>query len=361
MHSEEGLMEHVEFDCPHCGQGLSMSDELSNDTVMCPECGQSIAFETPALPPPPIPLSCTRSSGAPGARLDEADPARGILRAGWICFGIGATAMVFLFLIPVWGFLFLAAGILGIVAMTRQKTGPGLALLLSSIFTPVLGGVLMTLLLVGATCAPLAIGISQAAKTTPRPIAKSTPRPSPPAASADPTATPTARRTLTLAEYIKVADSLAAGQPTRTMVQQEAAADKLRAKLESLTEESRIKMSVGIRNVRMHDNNHADIYITGVDDGGYTMQKDRRLTVLPGHTLRLKMTRAQAMQIQPGQTLHLTAECSFISGYPGKPGTAFRRTQNDTLCTISLKDIIGSTGRLGDLAIKSYSFSVVPD
>jgi hypothetical protein len=113
-----------EFNCPHCQTTMTVPPALAGKPAHCPKCQRGITI--PSCEPTTLP-----SSAVP----DGPKPSSGLIRAGWICFGLGVCFAVMLFLVPIWEPLFIAAIILGIIA-TSQKEKGGLALMLCSLFVP---------------------------------------------------------------------------------------------------------------------------------------------------------------------------------------------------------------------------------
>jgi len=83
--------------------------------------------------PPAVPA--TTSSQGPQTIMTNIK--QGALIGGWVCFGLGLASMFFsLFLVFLYGPLFLVAFILSIVAMAQRRIWGGVALLLTTLILP---------------------------------------------------------------------------------------------------------------------------------------------------------------------------------------------------------------------------------
>lgn len=70
-------------------------------------------------------------------------PQSNVAKAGWICLVVGIVFQLIPFpFFWLYGPLFLASFVIGIVSMTRGQTGNGIILLISSVVLPIIGFVI---------------------------------------------------------------------------------------------------------------------------------------------------------------------------------------------------------------------------
>ena len=119
----------IRFICDKCGQKFVVDDTAVGCVYSCPQCRSSVTVPQVAPPSaiPPVAPVTTQPSGK-----------RRTVLAGWICFSLGAVAM----LIPgmrtsfIYTPLFLASFVLAIVALVQKRVAAGVTLLLASFFGP---------------------------------------------------------------------------------------------------------------------------------------------------------------------------------------------------------------------------------
>lgn len=125
----------IKVECSNCGQHVLLDDFAAGQTFACPGCGQSIsprpAFASAPPPAVAVPVS---------ARELQTNVKQGAAIGGWVSFGLAAIIMFIP--IPTWfiyGPLFLASFILGIVAISQKRIASGVTLLLANVIgAPVL-------------------------------------------------------------------------------------------------------------------------------------------------------------------------------------------------------------------------------
>jgi DNA-directed RNA polymerase subunit RPC12/RpoP len=163
----------IEFDCSKCGQNIVIDAAGAGLTVQCPKCNRSVVVPSPKL----IKFNCSKC----GQRLsvDETSagvevrcsvcgehmiaPSQGVVVSltgnavvrietqtnvnqgaviwGWVCFFLGILCVLILtaFSAFIYGPLFLASFILGIIAIVQGRMVQGIFILIANIIgAPVL-------------------------------------------------------------------------------------------------------------------------------------------------------------------------------------------------------------------------------
>ena len=94
----------INFDCPRCGQDISMDEEGAGTQVECPTCKGQITVPTKPIAPPVTPQPAIKSVPvAPGSVSPKSPELYIERRSGWssllkvigcICLGVGVIAFL---------------------------------------------------------------------------------------------------------------------------------------------------------------------------------------------------------------------------------------------------------------------------
>jgi hypothetical protein len=299
----------------------------------------------PTRKPPPVP---------PTAKSASQKPAGGVTRAGWICFGLGIFLAVVLFLIPVWGFLLVAAIILGIIA-TAQKEKSGLALLLCSIFALPTMAILMTMVMFIGGCGIIAKSLNQDLANGSHQTLKS----SAGRRAAKPVTPKGARRTADLGTLLCRLDVLAREvEKAQTTILKDDAMARFHKQGSVMFANTEIQLQATVKDIKMVGNDKVQLSFSGVDLGAYAHQSKKAMRLQPLNcNIKIPMTVEKARKVRPGQQLTLRVRPTFTPRNGQSVLSAVHSVHTD-LFNITVKGRKSFTGYDAGIRIRTLSYAI---
>lgn len=314
--------------CPVCSAVIQSDDAYASLEGECPTCGADIhiphlapaPIHPPSIPPP-----------APPPKTPKPDD--NLLRAGWICFGIGAGIMPFLLIVPIWGPLFGAACLLAIIAIVKGRVGAGLSLLLCTLIAPfIIAGLV------------LLMGLGVAAG-----IATSLPSVSPPQTRnvTDPATTPIPTETLALETFLTEMNIY--GQKykeAQTSVRKDEIKKQAQARAADLYRNRALIFRAVIKDVQVPKPGTTRLEYRMVTPN--TQNSHPLVSISTFGHIELNLSRENALRLVPGQTIQIVASVVF--------------TQSSLffISSASSIDINIEYASIGCLMLQTYRCSIVP-
>ena len=324
--------------CPQCKELIRADAADAGMDGECPICGAALRIPQTQRPPQPIaPIPPALPPVPPVPRHPPQEAVTAILRAGWICFCVGAVMMPLLLIVPVYVPVFLAAATLGIIAMAKGRTGQGLALLLCSLILPPLAALLLFLTALGAVLS----------------LVGASPFLSPPTSA--PATTPTApampTRPIALDAFLSEMDSYAkAYKNGQTTVQRDEIRKRAQDRAAELLQGRDMTVQAVISDVRMPNPGHTQISYRDLNLGSYAAATDKRLHVGGEGQINLNLSRDRALSLRPGQTIQISGITAF---QPGSASFLFAPVPKRPSVAIDVT-IQGDYPALGAVLIQDY-------
>ena len=336
-------MSDIECLCPHCKTTVLAPRELAGQAAACPECEKDITI--PAPKPPSVP---------PPARSASQKPASGVTRAGWICFGLGIFFAVVLFIIPIWGFLLVAAIILGIIA-TVQKEKSGLALLLCSIFALPTMAILMTMVMFIGGCGVIASSLNKGLANS----SQQTLRSSASRHAAKRVAPKVARRTADLGTLLCRLDVIAREvEKAQTTILKDDAMARFHKAGSAMFANTEMQLQATVKDIKMVGNDKAELSFSGVDLGAYAQQSKKAMRLQPLNcNIKIPMTVEKARKVRPGQLLTLRVTPTFTPR-SGRSFISIAHSVHTGLFNITVKGRKSFLGYDAGIRIRLLSYSI---
>lgn len=335
-------MPEITFKCSKCGELMKSAASDAGQEGECPTCGQSIIV--PGKLPPPMPPKKPEVSGQPPRPVARSSGVDGVVAAGWICWGVGIALLIVLIIIPVYVPLFIASFILGIIAITRRRTGQGIALILVSILVPPILAIIVAATVAGAAIKSL--GVSP--KPPQMPVA------TPPASIAPPPAVQELQD-ISLEQFLVGLDAQAKGvRSADTTARKDALRNAARDWCKTTLAGKRCTFSSQITDVRVPRDGAVEICFALPSLGSYSDEKSHALYLTFNGKVTLAMSSADAVKIGKNNRIAVSGETEFISG----SGDILKDSLwgKDGLLTVT---ILGDMSRLGSIQLKGAKFRIL--
>jgi DNA-directed RNA polymerase subunit RPC12/RpoP len=329
------------FKCPKCSALITADPADAGREGECPTCGVAMLIPRLELSPTPPPLVAPSPApfAVPHPQLpQQPKPVDTLIRAGWICFGIGAGIMPFLLIVPIWSPLFTASFIIGIIVMVKGRQGAGLALLLSSIVVPFAIAGTVILLGIGAMAGMAEAMLPKAHPRQLRTVARPTPLPIP-------------AETITLDSFLsQMATCAQEIKDAETTVRRDEIMKQAQDRAAQLCQNHALTFRAVIKDVSTPQ--------PGVTRLEYRMTAPTapigspRLEVDTAGHVDLNLTRDKALKLVPGQTIQITGAVRLASD-----STPFTGSQHALQIGLRLPSAPYTFGRL---VLPSYRCTIVP-
>jgi hypothetical protein len=298
-------MNEIFYTCPTCKKSFAAPANRAGKTARCWNCGKDIQLPEPDEPKPlsqpespQIGFENPKQTRTPQSS-QPAPAARGILQAGWICFGLGMILLIICVLIPFYGPLFVASFVLSIIAISQKRHKAGLALLFSTIFIPIITGFVIWLLIFGAVSTKLA----DALPPTQQPINLS-------GSSRQLSTLP--NKTLSLGRLLSHMEQTASGlQSADTSVARDEIITRIRTTTRNVLSNYALAFTATITDIRMISAGKYRISFSDMQDGSFFKNKSSRLQMTPTQSITLQMDNTQARAVHPGQKIIIRAKADL--------------------------------------------------
>ena len=327
--------------CPNCAEKMSVPADYAGLAGHCPKCkkpffiGESEKPQVPTVQPPAAPI--TPIAPNPPSKLQN------LLRAGWICFSIGMVLLVLCPIIPFFYSPFFSVScVLSIILLAKDEGKGGLTLLLTTLMVPVVVGIVIFLLGVGATLAAFSGFVKELEKTENSVNATIAGTPSQPAQLQSPAFQPPTQQRKPVPQFVFQPPATQVKQPPAAPVTQPAAkplptrevtydgllkvlnmyADEynrasttvqrmdVRARAQKevavFVDDARMTLEGKVRDVQFGDDGKADLLFSDFAAPGSAVQANRNLRASSFGKLPVPITRDDALAIKPGQKVTIT-------------------------------------------------------
>lgn len=330
------------FVCPKCRQTIQADPNQIGLKGKCPFCNTEIMIPAPTRPLN-LPL-----------RLAKDKPAKKQVRAGWICFGIGAVLALLIVTLPLCAPLFIAAAVLGIIAMANGRVGAGLALLLCSLLIMPLIAIMVAVTAVGTAFTAIAPALAPLGSMGRLPLSANPPQKQ---VSAKPTVTVPVRPAapITASDLLTALEGYgAAYAAAETTIQREQITQAAKVKAQEFLQNRDMILTGVIRDVRMPSEGTAQIQFERLDLGAYAQLKEQHLQVMVPGRVDLQMKREEALSLSPGLTIQMSGRPLFASS-----GNIFIDgiAQSSALLTVTIR---GDFHAVGMLRLENMRCRIVP-
>lgn len=328
-------MSEISYSCPTCLCAFTAPEKQAGQSFRCWACGKDIQIPTRATatePPKPKPIqSKPAQPQTPHIKSAPPSAAKGVLRAGWICFGLGMILLIFCLLIPFYSPLFLASFILSIIAISQRRHRAGLTLLFSTIFIPAITAAMIWIFIIGAATTEIRKGIT----LNPQPILMpqhisntQLTRPAKPVAPSphkmvktSPSSKPIIRRstipnqTVSLENLLSLLEQKAHGfQTADTSLDRDEVIQNIQKRTTKALSDYALQFTATITDVRMKSDGICRVSFKDLNDGGLSMNKKTHLRIIPTSSINVKMAKETARNIHPGQKITVRAKAKLSTG-----------------------------------------------
>ncbi len=359
-------MNEINYSCPSCHSAFTAEVNRAGQTTRCWSCGKDIQIPYPATEPA---IRCDpEPSGTRRNGTESHAAAKGVLRAGWICFGLGMLLMVVCFVIPFYSPLFLAAFILSIVAIAQKRQRAGLALLLTTIFIPAMTAAIIWFAILGTAvnefgkaldsdpqpiilpeptsfsfpAAPTVPSSSKPASPIQHKVIQSAPAPKP---TIHPAQIPS--KSVSLESLLELMEKKAYGlQHADTSVARDRIIEGIISRTREALSDHALLFKATVTDVRMMRDGVCRVSFKDLDDGGLNENKNAHLRISSLQAINLHMDRETALGIHPGQIITIRAKASL------SPGVLF---SSNLLLDVWVKSPLQ---KVGSLSIQASQYSI---
>jgi hypothetical protein len=331
-------MEEITYSCPYCHTTFTASGDRAGKQTHCWSCGKGIQipYQASTIEEPdrqqsqrkPPKSKCNKSTGS--------ESAKGVLRAGWICLGVGLGLMVFFFLLPFYFYLFLASFILSIIAIAQKRQRAGLILLFCTIFLPAITAGIFWMALLGTA----ANGFKNALASNPQPIVlPQSITISSPAIPSKPMIPNQQKRvevkaapkpvifrsvipnqTVSLESLLSLLERKAHGfQTADTSLDREEIVKDIQRRAQEAFSDYALQFTFTLKDIRRKSDGVYLVSFSDLQDGGLNKNTIAHLKIVSGGSITLKMDAETARNIRPGQKVTVRAKAALSLGILHSP------------------------------------------
>lgn len=320
-------MKEIAYTCSDCASTFTATADRAGQSSRCWSCGKDIQIPEPTIAPKktieqPAPTQPTPEH----VKTKAAAPAQGVLRAGWICFGLGMILMLVCFVLPFYSALFFASFILSIIAIGQKRHRAGLSLLFSTIFIPAITAGVIWAFIIGTAANefekslasnPQSITLPQQILTPAKPVSpiqqkmiKTSPAPKPIIRrSAIPS------QTVSLESLLSLLEQKAHGfQTADTSLDRDEIIQSIRNRTTEALSDYALQFTATITDVRTKRDGVYQVSFKELNDGGLNKNKSAYLRISPASSITLKMDHGSARNLHSGQKITVRAKASLSTG-----------------------------------------------
>lgn len=335
-------MSEITFKCGKCGELIKSAESDAGQEGECPTCGQTIIV--PGRLPPPMPPREPEASGQPPRKVVRSSGVDGVVAAGWMCWGIGIALLIVLIIIPVYVPLFIASFILGIIAITRRRTGQGIALIFVSILVPPILAAIILAAVAGTAIKSLGLPMKPPQKQVATSPAKMVPAPA-----------GIELQDISLEQFLVGLDAQAkAVRSADTTARKDALRSTARDWCKAELANKRWTFTSQITDVRVPRDGAVEIHFAMPSLGAYSDEKNHAIHLNFNGKVTIAMSRNDAVKIGKSNRLAVSGETEFIRG----SGDFLKDSLliKEGFLTVT---ILGEMNRLGAVSVKNAKYRIL--